>query len=268
MGSFQMGAQSNELRRPLPQSGVDAGPGIQIDTAGLSWADELPRHHVVVDVPIAMGRTEVTYDQWMACVDDGGCNGYVPFDQGARGVWLRGEHPVMRMSQEDALSYIKWLNTKVETGTYRLPTEAEWEYAARAGTETRFAQGDKVTPMQANFSGAITQLVEQRLLPHLIDRSNPVVVEELDAANPWGLRHMSGNVSEFTRSCYTKSYSGWPRTSKWLEKSTATCEEIVHRGGSYTSPMDGVRVARRGKIAPHKRAISTGFRIMKQLDRQ
>ncbi|MEM0987520.1 MAG: formylglycine-generating enzyme family protein [Pseudomonadota bacterium] len=265
MDTFWMGAQPNEIRRPRPD-GYVPGPGIVYDRPWLSRASELPRHKVEVDVSIAIGRTEITYDQWMSCVDDGGFGGYVPRHLSVDGMWLGGSHPVMHLSQEDALAYIAWLNSRVGGEAYRLPTEAEWEYAARAGTDGRFAQGDTVTPEQANFSGAFTQLVEQRLLPGLRDRNRPVPVESLDAANAWGLRHMSGNVSEFTSSCYTDRHVRHAKTSIWITTdASATCDEVVVRGGSYIKPLDGIRVATRNSLRPTERLAWAGFRVLKQL---
>ena len=115
----------------------------------------------------------------------------------------------MNVSYYDIQEYVSWLNGKVGADVYRLPTEAEWEYAARAGTISRFAQGDELTAEQANFSRSATENVRRgREMPHLTDRHMPVTVEHLDAAILWAVRHMSGNVSEWTQSCWSEEQLG------------------------------------------------------------
>ena len=101
---------------------------------------EGPQHPVTIGAPFALGKYEVTFDEWDACVAAGGCE-HRPDDQG----WGRGTRPVINVSWEDAHQYVAWLSG--ETGeTYRLPSEAEWEYAARAGTTTRYFWGDGEDP--------------------------------------------------------------------------------------------------------------------------
>ena len=117
---------------------------------------------------------------------------------------------------------------------------AEWEYAARAGTETRFAQGDELTAAQANFSRAATenlrQLERPEGMPELVNRDQPVRVNELDAVNGWGLRHMSGNVRELTVSCWTEQQLGLAKSSAYLQRSlTETSCRRVAKGGAFSS---------------------------------
>lgn len=217
-------------------------------------ADERPLHSVVIDIPIAMGGNEITHDQWMACVDDGGCGGHLPRDtvlsinevRERVETTVRGSHPVIDVSNLDAQAYVTWLNEKVGVDAYRLPTEAEWEYANRAGTQTRFAQGDQLSSDQANFSGEGTETMTAVKRPDLLSRRAPVHVDDLNAANSWGLRHMSGNVIERTRSCYTEEYRGWSTSSEWLRQSLVSSCKRVSRGGGYNTGMDYLRVASRG----------------------
>jgi formylglycine-generating enzyme required for sulfatase activity len=269
LGEFVMGAPGDEFHRNhtlcngVPQRATPECP--------YTKDDERPQHRVVVDIPIAMGRTEVTYEQWMACVEGGGCGGYVPpettlVDGGAGGTAVvTGSHPVLEVSYLDALAYVTWLNREVGAEVYRLPTEAEWEYAARAGTTTRFAQGDELTSEQANFHGRLTEFVLMEPRPDFLTRGVPVPVEELDAANAWGLRHMSGNAMEVTLSCYTSRLGGWSTTSEWLRESGGeSCERAV-RGGDWGSPLDILRVAWRGPQTEEWRLKYSGFRVVREL---
>ena len=145
--------------------------------------------------------------------------------------------------------------------------EAEWEYAARAGTTTRFAQGFEPTPDQANISGQATAQDLMGARPDLRTLPFPVPVEEMDAANAWGLRHMSGNAGEITLSCYTVRYQGWSSTSEWLEKSSGDECERVERGGAWAFSMDSARVASRSAVWEEmSRNQYDGFRVVKELD--
>lgn len=297
MGDFLMGAPPDEGRRVFFYRDGKVRPATPEHP--YLKEDEGPRHRVTVDIPIAIGRNEITYDEWMACVADGGCGGYIPLgDTGQKGhdeaimrslsderfvhtpserdiarivaqgenfLPLGGSYPVLYVSFLDAQAYVAWLNQKLDTNAYRLPTEAEWEYAARAGTTTRFAQGDELSPDQANFSGEVTEMAVGEERPDLRTRGFPVPVEELDAANAWGLRHMSGNAGEITLSCYTARYPGWSTTSAWLEYSySERCRRAV-RGGGYASPLDAARVAWRRSRDETYRTSFYGFRIVKEL---
>lgn len=276
LGSFMMGAKPEESRNRFDIY----GPGL---TLGVRGPDELniipsehPRHPVQMDIPYAMGRNEVTHTEWMRCVADGGCShdpdhsvltprGYVE---------LGPDHPVVNVSYLDTLEFVAWLNGKVGADVYRLPTEAEWEYAARAGTETRFAQGDELTADQANFSRDATEHVQQpRSFPELVNRYAPVPVMELDAANGWGLRHMSGNVAELTMSCWSDEHLGLATDSEYLADATGQewCSWLPHfnrrvaKGGAYNIAMDGVRLARRIRPKADRRRDFRGFRIIREL---
>lgn len=254
---------------------------------------------MTIDIRIAMGKNEITFDEWMACVNDGGCGGYIPDHE--VGQWgsdeavmraltdprfnhipseaniastlgkpgflqIGGRYPVHYVSYLDGQAYVAWLNQKLNTDAYRLPTEAEWEYAARAGTTTRFAQGFEPTPDQANISAEFTEMMMHTDRPDLRTLGYPVPVDELDAANPWGLRHMSGNLGEITLSCYTERYKGWSTSSEWLEKSFRPNCERTERGGSFGGPMDAARVAWRDSDEEKTQTRFGGFRIVKELN--
>ena len=107
-----------------------------------------PQHRVTIAKPFAIGKFTVTFDEWIACLNGNGCNFYRPSDE----KWGEGDRPVINVNWLDARAYVKWLSKK--TGKrYRLPSEAEWEYAARAGTTTRYWWGEedsRASPAEKN----------------------------------------------------------------------------------------------------------------------
>lgn len=172
----------------------------------------------------------------------------------------------MRVSYLDAIAYIDWLNGLIGESVYRLPTEAEWEYAARAGTQTAYAQGEDVTQNQVNYSDqtAAKELAGDR--PDHIISKLPVPVEELDAANAWGFRHMSGNMSEVTMSCWSVRYKLWPLSSVYLENAQgkSSCRRVV-RGGDYASRKSVSRVGSRWGMPQDTRLPDIGFRVVREM---
>ena len=132
---------------------------------------------VSIAAPFAVGKYAITFDEWDACVADGGCNDYEPGDEG----WGRGNHPVIMVHWDDAKAYATWLSRKTRK-TYRLLSEAEREYVTRAGTTTAFWWGPSITPKQANYDGNFTyrggSKGEYRRRTVLVDNFEP---------NPWGL---------------------------------------------------------------------------------
>ena len=248
----------------LPGSGegfrdIDIGPEMVVIPAGEFWmgsldsepersGDEGPRHKVIIPRPFAAGRYAVTFAEWDAAVADGGCGGYKPEDRG----WGRGDRPVINVHWDDAQAYVKWLSEK--TGKqYRLLSEAEWEYVARAGTETPFWWGSSITPEQANFdgnyvyAGGATGEYRQKTVP----------VKSFQA-NPWGLYQVHGNVWEWTQDCWNASYKGAPNDgSAWM---SGDCSLHVLRGGSwYVNPW-WLRSAYRN-LGGRLRFGSAGFRV-------
>jgi formylglycine-generating enzyme required for sulfatase activity len=149
---------------------------------------EEPQHKVIIARPFAVGRFEVTFAEWDACVVAGGCL-HRPNDAG----WGRERRPVINVSWNDITNeYLPWLSR--ETGKpYRLLTEAEWEYAARAGTTTPFSTGETITSEQANFHGFLTYGGSTSV----VDRSKTLEVGSF-APNAFGLYDMHGNVWEWT----------------------------------------------------------------------
>ncbi|MEM8792874.1 MAG: formylglycine-generating enzyme family protein [Pseudomonadota bacterium] len=269
LGSFLMGAKRGESRNPLDWYGQNATRRVRGPNEINIIPSEHPRHRVEMDIPYAMARNELTHAEWMACVEDGGC-AHIPdhrvlvFREGF--VPLGPNHPAINVSYLDTLEYVAWLNTRVGAEVYRLPTEAEWEYAARADTQTRFAQGDELTTDQANFSRAATENLRKIEMPHLTNRRRPVSVDKLDAANAWGLRHMSGNVLEITQSCWTEEHISLARASAYLglAQSQSNCRR-VGKGGAFTSAMDNARLARRFRPLETRRTHNTGIRIIREM---
>ena len=206
-----------------------------------------------VDVPsFAMGRTSVTFDQWEACVAAGGCN-HQPSDQG----WGKGSRPVINVSWNDAQQYVAWLSDK--TGhTYRLPSEAEREYATRAGTSGRFNTGFCITAAQANFNGEEPPFS----CPTGIWRSRTVPVATFEP-NAFGLFDTHGNVWEWVQDCWNSSYLGAPTDgSAWM---TGDCDQAVLRGGSWFVFGRGVRSASRARFARFTRFEDFGFRVVREI---
>lgn len=227
-GTFMMGSpEIEEGRRP------DEGPQRQVSIASF-----------------ALARTEVTFDQWQACVDDGHCtSNKSPYDNG----WGRGSRPVIKVSWNDVNEYIAWLNGKVKDGDpYRLPSEAEWEYAARSGTMTPFAFGETISPHQAKYKAGLS--------------GDTVPVEALDAANAWGLRHMHGNVAEWVEDCWHDSYSSAPTGGgAWLSEDGGDCAVRVNRGGSTSANREFLRSANRSYDEIVYRYSAIGFRPARTL---
>lgn len=268
MGSFVMGAKPEDSRNPFDFFGANPTLTRRAPGALNIIPQERPRHRVEIDIPFAIGRNEVTHSEWMACVEAGACT-YVPDHRvlTPNGYTELGpRHPVINVSYLDMQEYLAWLNAMVGADVYRLPTEAEWEYAARAGTDSRFAQGDELSPDQANFSRAGTERLRGTAMPGLTNRRMPVTVDELDAANPWGARHMSGNVREQTQSCWSETLPGLAKSSAYLALSRAQSEcERVSKGGSFAGAMDFARPAARGYGDETYHRHSLGFRIVREM---
>jgi formylglycine-generating enzyme required for sulfatase activity len=205
---------------------------------------EQPPHEINIVRAFAIGKYEVTFDDWDVCVADGGCDGYKPFDEG----WGTGRRPVVNVSWDDANEYVTWLS-RVAGAPYRLPSEAEWEYAARAGTDTAYWWGDQPPdPKQANFGET---KMSREIGSHL--------------PNPWGLHDMNGNVWEWVQDCWNDSYAAPARPddgNAWLE---GNCSRHVQRGGSWKSVPVRLRSAHRSSNASDKRDRVVGFRIARTL---
>ncbi len=206
---------------------------------------ELSRHKVCIGKDFYLGKTEVTQAEWVAVM------GSNPSEFKGR------DNPVEKVSWDDIQSFLSRLNNQDSVNRYRLPTEAEWEYAARAGTKSTYHWGDDAGPIgQYAWYGYDSGNSGKRT--HPVAQLKP---------NPWGLYDMHGNVYEWVEDCYHESYSGAPTdgsawTSSCYRYSDGTQPRVL-RGGSWYSFPNGCRVADRGSDAPVNRYDINGFRVVR-----
>lgn len=214
--------------------------------------DEYPVHEVQVG-SFELGKYEVTFREWDSCVDDGGCKQRLE-DKG----WGRGKRPAINVSWNDAQEYVQWLSRK--TGKqYRLPNEAEWEYAARAGTSGPYSFSGKITVDKANYDGNF--FFDDSPLGKFREKTTPV---GSFPANPWGLYDMHGNVWEWTQDCLHENYEGAPQVAQaWTEN--GDCSKRGMRGGSWNSAPGNLRSSNRGWFLPARRYFIDGFRVARTL---
>jgi len=169
------------------------------DTDPVRFRAEGPVHRVTIPASFAAGKYEVTFEEWDACVSAGGCS-HKPGDEG----WGRVRHPVIFVNWNDAQEYVRWLSKK--TGkTYRLLSEAEWEYVARAGTTTPYHTGEQISTSQANYDGNYTYNGSSK--GETRERTIPV---GSFGANQFGLHDVHGNVREWVQDCWNDNYKGTP----------------------------------------------------------
>ena len=233
---------------PLEMVVIPAGRfrmGCLSDAGDCYGIEKLVREVVIAS--FALSKHEVTFAQWDACVSGGRCGGHRPGDGG----WGRVDRPMVKVSWEDAQSYVSWLSR--ETGEdYRLPTEAEWEYAARAGGTTKYGWGNEIGANRANCSG-----------DECGDQWEYTAPVGSFPANAWGLHDMHGNVWEWVQDCWNGSYAGAPVDgSAWL---SGDCSERVLRGGSWYDNPRFLRAAFRFRYSSGDRLSIYGFRVARTL---
>lgn len=194
---------------------------------------EGPQHSVTIS-PFAIGVREVSFAEWEACVADGGCGRYAPPDRG----WGKGARPVQSVSWNDAQAYVQWLSRR--TGkTYRLPTEAEWEFAARGAAASAYWWGEA-------YDGAQVTL----------GRTSETGAH---VANAFGLYDVTGNVAEWVEDCYVNGFTDAPADGSAMLQ--GNCAQRVVRGGSWRDNAQGLRVAARSRISRATRDGGVGFRV-------
>ena len=224
-GNFMMGSPSSEAGRD---------------------GDEGPVHRVTIAESFAVGKYEVTFAEWDACVEAGGCT-YRPDDAG----WGRETRPVIKVFWADIQAYVAWLSR--ETGQrYRLLSEAEWEYVARAGSTTAYPWGDAIGTNKANCDGCGSQW----------DKKSTAPVGRFEA-NAFGLFDTAGNVWEWVADCWNDSYRGAPSDGSAWER--GDCHRRVVRGGSWAYNPGFLRSADRYGHPTGIRDYDNGFRVARTL---
>jgi formylglycine-generating enzyme required for sulfatase activity len=251
-GSFTMGSPESE-RAPIAAAWANYGITPGSLTTNMPLSSEGPQHKVTIAQPLAVGRFAVTFDQWDACGDDGGCNAYHPSDQG----WGRGTRPVVNVSWDEAKAYVGWLSRRTAKN-YRLLSEAEREYMTRAATTTPFWWGSTFSTDQANYNG--TRTYDNQPVGENRQKTLPV---DFFAPNPWGFYQVSGNSYDWIEDCIHDDYFGAPVDgSAW---SADNCKGHVVRGGAWSSAPWNLRSAFRGWFPTNFRSSNHGFRVARPL---
>jgi formylglycine-generating enzyme required for sulfatase activity len=227
-GSFTMGSPESETGR---------------------LAREGPQHEVTIAKSFAVSKFEVTWDEWDACVKYGDCAQNI-----SDSAWGHGTRPVINVTWEQVKQYVAWLS-RMTGQTYRLLTEAEWEYAARAGTNTAYPWGDEIGQGHANCSGCGSQWADD-------GKTAPV---GSFAANTFGLHDMHGNIWEWVEDCYQSNYNGAPKDGSALI--IHDCINHVVRGGSWIvwQVPQTARSGSRDNYAKNNQRSFVGFRVARTL---
>ena len=224
---------------------VEPGTFVMCDVNGTR--SEQPPHTVEIVEPFFCGERPVTQAHWQAIMHDNPSR----FTDG----WAAGLRPVEQVSWDDSIEFISRLNSSDHEserlgfrGVWRLPTEAEWEYVARAGTNSRWSFGDRDGDLNeygwhAGNSGASTREVGQK------------------KANPWGFLDLHGQVSEWCQDCFSSDYSKHDRSSS---AHTSDSERRIHRGGSWFTESDSTRCSARGSSYHYNKSDGIGLRLVWQ----
>jgi formylglycine-generating enzyme required for sulfatase activity len=246
-GRFQMGSPEHE-RKIAMAAGSQKG-----------WlARELPQHWVGIGKPVAMGRYPVTVGEWRAFVRATGWHEGGEVNWEAPGFPQTDTHPVVGINWYDAQQYVRWLSEA--TGRrYRLPSEAEWEYACRAGTKTAFSFGDTISTSEANYDGNFTYNGGARG-----EYRRGTTPAGMFPANPWGLFDMHGNVWEWVQDVVHDNYEGAPLDGSAWEEGGDQARRIL-RGGSWLYNPRYLRSALRNGFSAALSNDIVGFRVVREL---
>lgn len=218
---------------------VPAGKYLMGSGAGNGYDSERPQHSVSIVNAFAIGRYEITFSEWDACSEADAC----PARTDHAG-WGRDDRPVINVSWHDAQQYVRWLSR--HTGhDYRLPSEAQWEYAARAQTTSEYYFGDTLKPVQANVQMAL-------------NKTSPVGQYSMNA---FGLFDVHGNVAEWVQDAWQPSHIGAPADGS---ARNADGKERVIRGGSWRVTPRLARSAARLAVDENQRSNQIGFRVVRE----
>ncbi len=284
LAAVQLNRSVLERAFPIELPGVANWPGPQMiaippgkfmmgapATEQSSGDGERPQHEVTIAYTFALGQHTVTFAEWDAAL--AGAKLEKLSDQG----WGRERRPVINVNWADAQAYIAWLNAQLgldgaamssspqggggdaaAPGPYRLPSEAEWEYACRAGTNTPFSFGATISTAQANYNGNQTYGAGKK--GEYRKKTSPVGTFP---ANPFGLHEMHGNVLEWCQDCWNGNYKGASSDGSALLSGDQSLR--VYRGGSWGSGPQYLRSANRSGDAPSSRGSALGFRLARTL---
>lgn len=209
--------------------------------------NEGPQHLVSIGYDFALSKYEITFEQWLTCAADGGCKSNQSPDDGG---WGRGRRPVINVSWKDAQEYTRWLSAK--TGeNYRLPSEAEWEYAARSGSETPYFWGRENKSVSANCVNCQSKAQNK--------------TKEVGSyiGNGFGIFDTAGNVWELVQDCWNRNYDRAPVDgSAWVK---GDCNRRVIRGGSWYTSTDFIRSAARSSDLSGYKNSNVGFRVARDI---
>jgi formylglycine-generating enzyme required for sulfatase activity len=246
-GRFQMGSNDHERKKAIAAGSQQA------------WLErETPQRWVGIEQSFALGRFPVTVGEWRQFVQATGWQQQGEIDWSSPGFSQDESHPVVGVSWHDAQQYCAWLSQR--TGQrYRLPSEAEWEYACRAGSKTAFSFGDTISTDQANYDG--NQSYNNSPKGSWRKGTSPVGAY---APNPWGLYDMHGNVWEWVQDPVHENYQGAPLTGRPWEEGGDDTRRIL-RGGSWQYSPRYLRSAIRNGYSANLSNDIVGFRVVRDL---
>ncbi|SCA56484.1 conserved exported hypothetical protein [Candidatus Terasakiella magnetica] len=225
---------------------ITLAPGSFIMGDDTAYKYERPAHEVRIDYPFALGKYEITFDEWEACAQELGCKA-APDDHG----WGKGRYPIINVTYKDIGDYLSWISKK--TGkTYRLPSEAEWEYGARAGTTTAYWWGDKPGKNNANCRKCGSKWSGLGSAP--VGSFKP---------NPWGFHDMNGNAWEWVADCWSPHHAMAPTDGS--PRMDGNCQTPVMRGGSWYYFPKLSRSAYRYKNHEQVFSYNITFRVLREL---
>ncbi|SFD11156.1 bifunctional serine/threonine-protein kinase/formylglycine-generating enzyme family protein [Massilia yuzhufengensis] len=246
-GRFQMGSHEHERK-------IAMAAGAQ-----QKWLErETPQRWVGIERPFAMGRYPVTVGEWRVFVQATGWEPQGEVNWNDPGFPQTDAHPVVGLTWHDAQQYVQWL--AASTGRrYRLPSEAEWEYACRAGTRTAFSLGDTINPDQANYDGSFTYNGGARGVYR-----RGTTPAGMFPPNPWGLYDMHGNVWEWVQDVVHDNYEGAPLDGSAWEEGGDQARRIL-RGGSWLYNPRYLRSALRNGFSSVLSNDIVGLRVVREL---